>query len=700
MNIYFKKYLKYKQKYYILKYGGRGNKLGLRLKTNAKNTLENPINKTEQNINPIIIDYLKKKKLIRFIEDNFENELATNPDICNFISKGTSGSVYLCNNKAIKLGSTRFVKSMEIYKDNNIEQIKKVLYNFIIKFKKLKKVLKDKKLLKYFVQIYDINYLIPEFTNITDYENNKDKLKSLIPPYYIIHMEYVKGITFREFILTNLDNNILIVKILYHINKVIRKLKKKNIYLNDLNMNNIIVTPISFVDASLNKFKENNVIIEQNNKYYTIKIIDLDDITIGKYKGFLTVAKSEQLPEYYNRIEKDRLAYNSFDNYLIEFCKKNNIERIIIYWKYISEKTYIEKGIKKYKDLDNLSINKSNLLIDKCIIKNMHYRDTIKELCYDEEQLKCEKENNNIDKCYNKIYKKKQKISNISLNELYIHHLLNKKSKHIVNMIFAELDNNNINIYMDRGTTNLPNNIKTIYRIMKAIYVVHNNNVLHLDIKPENFINNNGNIIIIDFGTSYLTNDINIEAELNQNHYGTTYYNTYDNMKKITNNFSIICNKYTDYWALGCTIYYIHTKKILLKESINANNEFNYIYKLLKISKNEFYTNIKNKLNRLKNKFIKNLIYNLLFKKDYDIINDLFNTYYNNQKLEDIILANTINKQIKVLKKKNKNLETGRKNNRIENYKYNNIINKIKTNNKTISSLKSILKQKYIEIIN
>ena len=29
------------------------------------------------------------------------------------------------------------------------------------------------------------------------------------------------------------------------------------------------------------------------------------------------------------------------------------------------------------------------------------------------------------------------------------------------------------------------------YEMMKALYIVHNNNILHLDIKPDNYIYNN-----------------------------------------------------------------------------------------------------------------------------------------------------------------------------------------------------------------
>ena len=84
---------------------------------------------------------------------------------------------------------------------------------------------------------------------------------------------------------------------------------------------------------------------------------------------------------------------------------------------------------------------------------------------------------------------------------------------------------------------------------------------------------------------------------------------------------------------------------ITIKEVINATNEFNYINKIKLKKKKYFYNNINNKLDLLKNKFYKNLIKNLLFKKDYNIIDDLFNMYYN-YKLENIKLGDIIIKKI------------------------------------------------------
>jgi hypothetical protein len=355
MNNYFKKYLKYKQKYYNLKYGGM-----------PKLKLDINLIKEQKNDNAIIINHLIKKKMIIFNDELSKDIIkkANNSkefkvyrlntkdknetiieDICNHeekLGEGSFGVVYPCNNLnyVIKISNTSSIKKVLDQSIIDLDEKKNRLTNFIQKFDELNKYP------KYFVHTKKVVYWINDKRKdiekkIDDIEKKIDDNEDLsFPPYYIVYMNYLKGNVLGTFIKNNINNIELIKKILNKINNMILELKKHKIILYDFNMNNMMVSEIK--DITDESFKEKNIIIKDSNKIYTIKFIDLDDVRVDNLKGFVLVESNNIFNNQFNRKNEEFLKYYiSFDTNLYNFINNLEVENKIKddlkeYWKKIS----------------------------------------------------------------------------------------------------------------------------------------------------------------------------------------------------------------------------------------------------------------------------------------------------------------------------------------------------------------------------
>ena len=99
------------------------------------------------------------------------------------------------------------------------------------------------------------------------------------------------------------------------------------------------------------------------------------------------------------------------------------------------------------------------------------------------------------------------------------------------------------------------------YNIINALHIIHKNNIIHLDIKPENIlVKENGNIAIIDFGVSQSIDDYNkyrIPV-------GTPRYIA----PEIVNR-NIIRDGKSDIYSLGVTLNYFVNIYPILKPLVN-----------------------------------------------------------------------------------------------------------------------------------
>jgi serine/threonine protein kinase len=98
-----------------------------------------------------------------------------------------------------------------------------------------------------------------------------------------------------------------------------------------------------------------------------------------------------------------------------------------------------------------------------------------------------------------------------------------------------------------------PQRIKMIYQLCCAVKFLHDNNILHLDIKPENFLVFNDNAVLSDFGLSISVVDIRLGKNIKRV-YGTPIFVA----PEVLPNGGIYNDK-VDVWALGLSILNIMT---------------------------------------------------------------------------------------------------------------------------------------------
>lgn len=179
------------------------------------------------------------------------------------------------------------------------------------------------------------------------------------------------------------------------------------------------------------------------------------------------------------------------------------------------------------------------------------------------------------------------------INEIKVLELIKKQGNHknIIQYNDYYKDNNNyylITEYINGNTLhdklqytkiNDKTAIKIMYEISLAILFLHNNNIIHSDIKPENImINDKLEIKLIDFGSAININNNNYNIDL-------SYTKIYASPEAILDhNISFKL----DMWSLGCIFYILlsnrhpfdpfgkFTEEQILNNIINKNISFIY----------------------------------------------------------------------------------------------------------------------------
>ena len=138
--------------------------------------------------------------------------------------------------------------------------------------------------------------------------------------------------------------------------------------------------------------------------------------------------------------------------------------------------------------------------------------------------------------------------------------------------------------------------IKIIIGILEAINELHKNDIIHLDIKSGNiWLRPEKEIIILDFGTSIIKSDTQkLEYILTDGYAPPEQYSVPSKSLNVSEtNLIARIGYWTDYYAVGVTIYYLLTgkvppKSVILEEQgikINTSEEYNgiYHYKILEL---------------------------------------------------------------------------------------------------------------------
>lgn len=152
--------------------------------------------------------------------------------------------------------------------------------------------------------------------------------------------------------------------------------------------------------------------------------------------------------------------------------------------------------------------------------------------------------------------------------------LLNKlKDKPgIIRLIDYSLSKNKLDLILEYGEIDLNEVIKSVdfniflikdiwYQILRIIQIVHNERIIHQDLKPSNFIFVKSRIKLIDFGISKEFKD-NTTKIINDN-VGTVNYMSPESLtdKKLS--------RKTDVWSLGVILYEMVYKSTPLSSEIN-----------------------------------------------------------------------------------------------------------------------------------
>ena len=114
--------------------------------------------------------------------------------------------------------------------------------------------------------------------------------------------------------------------------------------------------------------------------------------------------------------------------------------------------------------------------------------------------------------------------------------------------------------------------IDLIYQILNAISYLHENNIIHCDIKPENFVivfdkNNNPIVKLLDFGNAIYKNKYKIESK---NFRGTEFYKA----PEIFGNSYF--NEKVDEWGVGIIMFMMLTGTEPFKETGNLENNIKF----------------------------------------------------------------------------------------------------------------------------
>ena len=95
--------------------------------------------------------------------------------------------------------------------------------------------------------------------------------------------------------------------------------------------------------------------------------------------------------------------------------------------------------------------------------------------------------------------------------------------------------------------------------MVRAVHSLHSNGIIHLDLKPANFVLVKGIVKLIDFGISYNLPSCEATSLGMKNSAGTVNYMAPEQlkMKRIGGSKEYRVGKKADVWALGCILHYM-----------------------------------------------------------------------------------------------------------------------------------------------
>ena len=125
---------------------------------------------------------------------------------------------------------------------------------------------------------------------------------------------------------------------------------------------------------------------------------------------------------------------------------------------------------------------------------------------------------------------------------------------------------------------------KIIKKLVEPLHIIHENNIVHMDIKLENYVlgNNYDNFVLIDFNLSKIHNSNYYEPEKISTAIGTQPFiapEIYD---------GYYC-KSSDMYSLGCVLYLIYTNMIYKGDLSLLQNEPKELQDLIRYLLNENY---------------------------------------------------------------------------------------------------------------
>jgi serine/threonine protein kinase len=124
---------------------------------------------------------------------------------------------------------------------------------------------------------------------------------------------------------------------------------------------------------------------------------------------------------------------------------------------------------------------------------------------------------------------------------------------HIIDIETDGYNHSIIMPYLGEPLRKPPDSLGTFVKILKLVNVLHNHNIVHADLKPDNIlINEQGEVGIIDFSHSLLMyRNVLGKSML----YPSTILSHYEYMAPETYNKTPIRNEKLDVWSLGCILY-------------------------------------------------------------------------------------------------------------------------------------------------
>jgi dual specificity tyrosine-phosphorylation-regulated kinase 2/3/4 len=202
-----------------------------------------------------------------------------------------------------------------------------------------------------------------------------------------------------------------------------------------------------------------------------------------------------------------------------------------------------------------------------------------------------------------KVIKNNNRFHKAALKEINIYHKINScddKCKNIINLnryfkfnsdIYFDFEIGGISLYKYYKDKN-PINVKTFSsQILNGLVFIHNLNIIHADLKPENIIVENNILKIIDFGSSF-------EERKKGNYYNYIQSRWYRSPEVLFNN---LITRKIDVWSFGCIMYELYYRKPLFpaKTTSQLYNMFDEVF--------DFENNKKSQIGKLYNKFFKKI---------------------------------------------------------------------------------------------